>query len=70
MKYGWQCPICENVYSPSVDECLDCNNKTLKKIVGKRTRKIEKLFKKKNTITDFQGVRVSQSGGCGSGGCR
>ena len=24
---GWQCPICERVYSPSTPICFSCNNK-------------------------------------------
>ena len=22
---GWQCPKCDNVYGPHVDECVNCN---------------------------------------------
>ena len=24
---GWQCPVCERVYSPSTPICFSCNNK-------------------------------------------
>lgn len=25
-QQGWQCPLCKRIYSPTIPECLHCNN--------------------------------------------
>lgn len=28
-RYGWTCPICNRVFSPTTDQCPYCNNKKI-----------------------------------------
>lgn len=25
---GWQCPLCDRIFSPNIDECIYCNEET------------------------------------------
>ncbi len=27
-QQGWQCPVCKNIYSPTIPECYKCNGGT------------------------------------------
>jgi uncharacterized OB-fold protein len=31
LKQGWVCPMCGNVYAPTVEKCSDCKDKTVQK---------------------------------------
>lgn len=40
---GWQCPICERVYSPSTPICFSCNNKQTTECVDENLVPFDKV---------------------------
>lgn len=40
---GWQCPICERVYSPSTSICFSCNNKQTTECVDENLVPFDKV---------------------------
>lgn len=34
IRYGWRCPLCQSIYSPSVHECIKCNKPDMRGAAG------------------------------------
>lgn len=62
---GWQCPICERVYSPSTPICFSCNNKQATECVDENLVPFDKICEYLNshlwTTSDADGDPVVKS---------